>query len=154
MDEKVPSPAEALAEIQRTQRAAYARQRLPLWYVPAFLGAITLVGIGTELHGTARGAVLLAGGLVSAATVYGLSRSVRVRWRARTWTLAAGAEFGAWAISIAVVMSVTGLVIGLIHYQPILQRAVIGLVAAAYSAATLRWIERRVIARAGGKLTR
>ena len=59
MDEKVPSPAEALAEIQRTQRAAYARQRLPLWYVPAFLGAITLVGIGTELHGTARGAVFI-----------------------------------------------------------------------------------------------
>ena len=40
------------------------------------------------------------------------------------------------------------------NWQPILQRAVIGLVAAAYSAATLRWIERRVIARAGGKLTR
>jgi hypothetical protein len=32
----------------------------------------------------------------------------------------------------------TGLVIGVIHYEPILLRLVIGLVAAAYSAAILR----------------
>jgi hypothetical protein len=154
MDQNAPSPAEALAEIERTQRAAYTRQRFPIWYVPAFIAAITLLGIGTELHGAARSATIAAGGLVIMAAVYGMSRNMRVRWKARGWTLAAGAEFGAWAVSIAVVMSITGLVIGMIHYQPILQRVVIGLVAAAYSAATLRWIERRVIARTAGRVVR
>lgn len=79
---------------------------------------------------------------------------MRVRWRARTWTLAAGAEFGAWAVSIAVVMSLAGLAIGMIHFQPILQRTVTGLVAAVYSAATLRWVERRVVARTAGRVVR
>jgi hypothetical protein len=145
---------QALAEIERTQRAAYTRQRLPIWYAPTLIGAITLLGVATELHGAARAAAIAAGGFVIAVAVSGLSRSMRVRWKARPWTLAAGAEFGAWVVSIAVVMSLTGLIIGVIHYQPILQRVVIGVVAAIYSIATLRWIERRVIARTAGKVIR
>ncbi|HEU5157927.1 MAG TPA: hypothetical protein VFU43_13105 [Streptosporangiaceae bacterium] len=154
MDQKVPSPAEALAEIERTQRAAYSRRRIPIWYVPAVVGAITLLGVGTELHGPARGVTIATGGLAMAAAVYGLSRSMRVRWKARAWTLAAGAEFGAWAVSIGVVMSLTGLIIGAIHFQPVVQRVAIGVAAAVYSVATLRWIERRVIARTAGKVIR
>ncbi|WP_131741998.1 hypothetical protein [Actinomadura roseirufa] len=154
MDQNASSPAEALAEIQRTQRSAYAHQHLPIWYTPAFIAAVTLLGIGTELHGAARSGTLAAAALVLGLAVAGLSRTTRVRWRARTWTLAAGAEFGAWVASIAVVMGVTGLAIGAADYEPILQRAVIGLVGAAYSALTLRWIERRVLARTAGKVVR
>lgn len=154
MDQKVPSPAEALAEIERTQRVAHTRRRTPIWYAPALIGAITLLGVGTELDGAARSVAIAAGGLIIAAAVYALSRSMRVRWKARPWTLAAGAEFGAWVVSIGVVMSITGLIIGAIHYQPVLQRVAIGVVAAVYSITTLRWIERRVIARTAGKVIR
>jgi hypothetical protein len=154
MDQHAPTPAEALDEIKRTQHTAYTHQRIPIWYVPTFIAALTLLGIGTEMHGAARSATMAAAALILTAAVYGLSRTTRVRWKARSWTLAAGAEFGAWAVSIAVVMSITGLIIGAIHYQPIMQRVVIGLVAAAYSAATLRWIERRVIARTAGRVVR
>jgi hypothetical protein len=154
MEQQVPSPAEALAEIERTQRTAYARQRLPLWYVPAFLGAITLVGIGGELHGAARAAATVGGVLAIVAAAYAMGRGMRVRWKARTWTFAAGAEFGAWVLSILVVIALTGLVVGAVHYHPILQRVVIGLVAAAYSGATVRWIEGRVRARTSGKVVR
>jgi hypothetical protein len=154
MDPEAPSPAEALAEIERTQRAAYTRQCTPIWYVPALIGAITLLGIGTEVHGVARVVTIAAGGIIITAAVHSLSRGMRVRWKSRTWTLAAGAEFGAWMVSIAVVMSIAGLVIGAIYYQPVLQRVVIGVVAAVYSIATQRWIERRVIARTAGNIIR
>jgi hypothetical protein len=154
MDQQVPSPAEALAEIERTQRAAYTRQRIPIWYIPAFLGAITLVGVGTELHGAARAAATAGGVLAIAAAAYGMGRGVRVRWRARTWTPAAAAELGAWALSILVVIGLTGVVMGAVHYEPVLQRVVIGLVAAVYSAATVRWIEGRVLARTAGRVVR
>ncbi|MFD7865289.1 hypothetical protein [Streptomyces sp. NPDC059783] len=149
-----PNAADALAEIDRVQRGAYAGQRLPLWYLPGVIALVTTAGIASDQDGTAQ-AVLTSAAVVGLAVLTGtLAARTRVRWRARTWTVSAGVRMLLWMASICVVWGIVPPAVGTLTGSAAWQKAVAGVVAALYAAATTRWAEDQVTAHAAGAVVR
>ncbi|MBO2457995.1 hypothetical protein [Actinomadura violacea] len=152
--EQPPAPADALAEIQRTQRQAMAAQRLPVWYAPSVVALGTAAAVGAELGGTAQKALTIAAAAGLAALTAALAARVRVKWRASTWTLSAGTRMALWIVSVLAVWGVVPLIAGTATDSAAWQKAAAGLVTALYAAATTRWIEKQVQAHSGGRVVR
>ncbi|MGW2656454.1 hypothetical protein ACWC1D_22695 [Streptomyces sp. NPDC001478] len=149
-----PNAADALAEIDRVQRRAYAGQRLPLWYLPGVIVLVTTAGVASGQDGAAR-AVLTSAAVVGLAVLTAtLAARTRVRWRARTWTVSAGIRMLLWMASICVVWGVVPLAVGTLTDSTVWQKAVAGVVAALYAAATTRWAEDQVAAHSSGAVVR
>ncbi|QKW39805.1 hypothetical protein HUT06_42040 [Actinomadura sp. NAK00032] len=154
MSDQYTDAAEALAAIERTQQQAYADQRLPMWYLPGVIGLATAAAVATELDGSAQAGLTAAAVAGLLGLVAALSSRTRIRFRPGTWTPKAGAVMALWIISIFVVWGVVPLLVGLAADSGVWQKAVAGVVAAAYSAATLRRAETMVFARLAGKVAR
>ncbi|MGI5323848.1 hypothetical protein [Actinomadura nitritigenes] len=152
--DRTPNPAEALAEIQRTQQRAMAAQRLPVWYTPSLVALVTAAAVGAELGGTPQIALTVAAVAGLAALTAALASRVRVKWRPHTWTPAAGTRMALWIVSVLAVWGVVPLVVGAVTDSAAWQKAVAGAVTALYAAATTRWIEKQVLAHTAGKVAR
>ncbi|WP_243716846.1 hypothetical protein [Actinomadura darangshiensis] len=140
---------DALAEIERTQQRAYAGQRLPLWYLPGVVGLGTVAGIAAEVDGTAQIVLTVLGVVGLAALTALLASRTRIKFRQRTWTVRAGAWMAAWFVSALVLWGVVPLLIGLFTDSDVWQKAIAGVVTAAYTAATTRPAENRMFAHLG-----
>ncbi|WP_106399587.1 hypothetical protein [Actinocorallia populi] len=92
-------PAEALAEIERTQQKAYAEQKLPLWYAPGFAGLMTFGQIGLDAESPlVNGLSALVAAAGFGALVALLTRQSRVRWTPNAWSPPAMLVFLGWAL--------------------------------------------------------
>ncbi|MFC5186700.1 hypothetical protein [Actinomadura harenae] len=148
----VPSPAEALAEIERAQQKAYAGQRLPLWWLPCVVALVTVVSIAFELHGATRSALLAAAALGLAAMTAVLARRVRVKSRRQIWTPRAAAWTIGWVAPFFVLFGVTPPLVWLVTDSAIWPKIVSGVVVSLYGVMTLRWAERQIMAGTKGKV--
>ncbi|GAA4609097.1 hypothetical protein GCM10023195_36340 [Actinoallomurus liliacearum] len=150
----VPSPAEALAEIERTQQRAYATQRLSLWYLPSVIALVTIAAIAVELDGAAQIVLTVADVAGLGALTATLAARMRVKWRPGTWTVGAGVWMALWLLSICAVWGVVPVVVGSFADSALWQKAIAGVVTAIYAAATTRWVENQVLAHSAGKVVR
>ncbi|NVI88506.1 hypothetical protein [Actinomadura sp. BRA 177] len=148
------NPAEALAEIERTQQRAYADQRLPVWYLPGVIGLGTVAAIAAEVDGAVQIVLTVAAVAGIGALVAALSAGLRIKFRPKTWTPKAGALMALWIASIFVVWGVVPLIVGAFTDSGVWQKAVAGAVAAGYAAATTRRAEDLVLPLLAGKVAR
>ncbi|MEV4251638.1 hypothetical protein AB0J52_00565 [Spirillospora sp. NPDC049652] len=149
----VPSPAEALAEIERTQQKSYAGQRLPLWWLPSVVGLITIVSIAMELHGTVRSVLLIVAGLGLVAMTALLAYRMRVKSRLQVWTPRAAGWLLVWVLPIFVLLGATPPLVWLVTDSAIWPKIISWVVVSLYGVLTLRWAERRMMADTKGKVT-
>ncbi|RFU41017.1 hypothetical protein DZF91_14090 [Actinomadura logoneensis] len=152
MNSVPPSPAEALAEIERTQRKAYAGQRLPLWRLPTVVALVTVVSIAMDLHGTTRTVLLVAAALGLAAMTALLTHRVRVKARRQSWTPRAAGRLVAWLAPIFVLIGLTPPLVWLATDSVIWPKIISGVLVSLYGVLTLRWVERRMTADTKGKV--
>ncbi|MFC4908730.1 hypothetical protein [Actinomadura gamaensis] len=150
--DRMPSPAEALAEIERAQRKAYAGQRLPLWWMPGVVALITVLSIAFELHGTTRAVLLVATAIGLAAMTAALAHRVRVKRRRQPWTPRAAAWTIAWILPVFVLFGVTPPIVWLFTDSAIWPRIISGVVVALYGAMSVRWAERHIMLDTQGKV--
>lgn len=146
--------ADALSAIERTQQRAYADQRLPMWYLPGVITLGTTAAIASDVDGTAQIVLtaLAVAGLLG--LVVALSTRMRIKFRPRTWTPKAGTLMALWIASLFVVWGVVPLIVGVFSDSAVWQKAIAGVVTAAYAAATTRPAENLVLARLAGKVAR
>ncbi|MEV5573582.1 hypothetical protein AB0L06_26370 [Spirillospora sp. NPDC052269] len=150
--DRVPSPAEALAEIERTQRKGYAGQRLPIWWLPAVVALITVLSTAFELHGAARSVLLVAVALGLAVMTAVLAHRVRVKSRRQVWTPRATAWLVAWVVPFLVLFGITPPLVWLVTDSAIWPKIISGIAVSLYGVLTLRWAERQIMAGAKGKV--
>lgn len=146
--------AEALAEIERTQRQAYAGQRLPIWYLPGVVALVTTASIASDVDGAPRIALTVAAVAGLCALVAALSARMRIKFRPHTWTPKAAALMALWITSLFAVWGVVPLAVGAFTDSSVWQHVIAGVVTAGYAAATTRWAESQTLARLSGKVAR
>ncbi|MEO3782201.1 hypothetical protein ABGB12_02650 [Actinocorallia sp. B10E7] len=146
-------PAEALAEIERTQQKTRAEQRLPLWYAPAYVALLTFGQIGMDSENIAVNLVCSGVAIIGFLTLIWLEfRLSRVRWAVSTSDVPAMAVYTAWALlGVATAIGVHTLADGLDEPW---RKVLAGGVTMVLMAATTRPTERLVLHRAKGRVTK
>ncbi len=92
-------PAEALAEIERTQQKAYTEQRLPLWYAPGFVAVMTCGQIGMDSENLVVNVLCALAAAAGLGALFALlMRGSRVRWAASSWSLPALLVYASWLV--------------------------------------------------------
>lgn len=144
-------PAEALAEIERTQQKAYARQGLPLWYAPGYIGVLTLWRIGEDGTGRVVGVLSSLGAAVGFALLVALLvRQVRVRWTLATWTRSAAMVALGW-VALLLLTALGVYVLAAAVDEP-LRKLLTGGAAMLVATVTTRPMERLVLRHSQGKV--
>lgn len=150
--DRAPSPAEALAEIERTQRRALEEQRVPLWWLPSVVALLETVSIAFEVHGTPRTVLLIASAVGLAAMTALLAHRVRVKSRRQTWTPRSAGWLLVWLVPFFVLFGVTPPLVWLVTDSAIWPKIISGVVVSLYGVVTIRWAERQMKAGASGKV--
>jgi hypothetical protein len=146
-------PAEALAEIERTQQKAYAEQRMPLWYAPGFAMVMTVGQIGLDSENLVVNALCALASAAGIGALFALLvRRSRVRWASSSWSLPAVLVYLGWALlGVAAAFGVHALADAL--DQP-WRKLAAGAVAAVLLLATTRPMENLVLHYSKGRVAK
>src|SRR5688572_30008745 len=94
------NPADALAQIEQTQRKAFAEQRIPVWSFGSIAAAETTFQLGLDSSNTAVQVIVCS---ISLFALIALARLIvgraKVRWSWRSWSRGALAVYIGWALT-------------------------------------------------------